>query len=130
MARGGLLAPLVAALLFGPAAPAGAAPAEAAPTTCARHHPGGAAPDITRPALAAQVRELCFQSFAVLHSGVSRTPLAVAERLTRRSVQQADDLDRDGSFHAEVRLPEDDSFEPPEPVLPRPCRGRARRPAT
>ena len=107
-ARGGLLASLVTALLLGPAAPAGAAPAEAAPSTCARHYPGGAAPDIIRPALAAEVRELCFEAFAVLHSGVSRTPLAAAEHLTRRSVQQAADLERDSSFHAEARPPEDE----------------------
>ena len=83
-------------------------PASAAPSTCPRHHPGGVAPDITRPALAAQVRELCFDGYAVLHSGVSRTPLAAAEHLTRRRIQQAREMERDDAFHAEARLPEDE----------------------
>ena len=36
-----------------------------------------------RTALATRVRELCLGGYAVLHSGISRTPLAVAEHLTR-----------------------------------------------
>ena len=84
------------------------APSAAAPSSCARHYPGGMVPDLTRPALAADVRELCFDGYAVLHSGVSRTPLAVAERLTRRRIQQAREMERDDAFHAEAKLPEDE----------------------
>ena len=39
------------------------------------------APEIVRPQVAAETRELCFRQFSVVHSGVSRTPLAVAEHL-------------------------------------------------
>ena len=42
----------------------------------------------------------------MLHSGVSRTPLYAAERLTTASVRAAQALDtRDNRFHAEIRLP-------------------------
>ncbi|WP_198381520.1 DNA/RNA non-specific endonuclease [Roseomonas sp. KE2513] len=82
--------------------------ADAAPTDCPQHYPGGVAPDITRPALAAKVRELCFEGYAVLHSGVSRTALASAEHLTRRRIQRARQLQRDDAFHAEEELPEDE----------------------
>jgi len=51
-------------------------PAAAAPTACPGHFAAGRAPEILRPALAARVAELCFKGYAVLHSGVSRTPLA------------------------------------------------------
>lgn len=72
---------------------------------CPEHHPGGRAPAITRPALAEQAQELCFAGFAVLHSGLSRTPLAVAERLTRADLEGARRIPRSGSFHEEERLP-------------------------
>ncbi|MFC7739467.1 hypothetical protein ACFQX4_27840, partial [Roseomonas sp. GCM10028921] len=41
----------------------------AATTACPEHFAFGSAPEILRPALAAQVRELCFEGYAVLHSG-------------------------------------------------------------
>ena len=50
---------------------------------------------------------LCFEAFAVLHSGVTRTPLYAAEHLTRASVAAARTVARDDSFHEEARLPED-----------------------
>jgi endonuclease G len=79
--------------------------AAAAPSACPQHHPGGAAPDIVRPQLAAETRELCFHEYAVIHSGVSRTPLAAAEHLTRERVQAARELRRENAFHEEERLP-------------------------
>lgn len=47
---------------------------------------------------------LCFEGFAVLHSGVSRTPLWSAEYLTRERIEQARTLVRNDSFRAESRL--------------------------
>ncbi|WP_426960262.1 DNA/RNA non-specific endonuclease [Muricoccus radiodurans] len=84
------------------------APAGAAPTACPEHFATGSAPEIIRPALAARVRELCFEGFAILHSGVSRTPLAVAEHLTRARMAGAREVRREGSFHDEDRLPEEE----------------------
>ena len=87
---------------------AGLPTAEAAASACPEHYPGGAAPEIIRPSLAARTRELCFEGYAVLHSGVSRTALAASEHLTRRRIQAARQQQRDDAFHAEDRLPEDE----------------------
>ncbi|CAO4170685.1 Endonuclease [Methylorubrum aminovorans] len=68
----------------------------------------GRAPALTNPKLADRAVPLCFEAFAVLHSGASRTPLYAAERLTRRSVSAARRVERADAFHDEDRLPEDD----------------------
>ncbi len=80
-------------------------PTAAAPTACPEHFAARSAPDIVRPALAERVRELCFEGYAVLHSGISRTPLAVAERLTRARMAGAREVKREGTFYEEERLP-------------------------
>jgi endonuclease G, mitochondrial len=64
-------------------------------------------PVLTNPKLASRATPLCFEAFAVLHSGVTRTPLYAAEHLTRASVAAARAVARDDSFHEETRLPED-----------------------
>ena len=51
------------------------------------------------------LRELCFSSFAILHSGQTKTPVFVAQRLTRQSVAAAKEIDRNDRFYAEARLP-------------------------
>jgi endonuclease G len=49
-------------------------------------------------------RTLCYDAFAILHSGESKTPIFVAERLNRAS--QADVKDRRSSkYFADARLP-------------------------
>ncbi|BAU90566.1 DNA/RNA non-specific endonuclease [Methylorubrum populi] len=68
----------------------------------------GQAPVLANPKLADRAVPLCFEAFAVLHSGASRTPLYAAERLTRRSVSAARRVERADAFHDEDRLPEDD----------------------
>ncbi|WP_253252164.1 DNA/RNA non-specific endonuclease [Comamonas thiooxydans] len=50
-------------------------------------------------------RALCFEGFAVLHSGVSKTPIYVAEYLDRGLVLQAKGLPRTDRFYEEARLP-------------------------
>ena len=49
-------------------------------------------------------RELCYEAFAVLHSGVTRTPVFVAEKLNRQSILDADEK-RANKFFADARLP-------------------------
>lgn len=49
-------------------------------------------------------RALCFDSFAVLHSGTSRTPIYVAERLNRSVLLNARDKQRTDEFFADARL--------------------------
>lgn len=58
------------------------------------------------PALppASRQRELCYEEFAVLHDAGSRTPLYVAQRLNRKTIEGADERRAD-SFFADARLP-------------------------
>jgi endonuclease G len=48
-------------------------------------------------------RALCYEAFAVLHSGESKTPVYVAERLNRASIAQAHEK-RSNVFFADARL--------------------------
>lgn len=50
-------------------------------------------------------RQLCFREFAVLHSGETKTPLYVAQRLNARLLSEAADLKRKDRFYPEARLP-------------------------
>lgn len=75
---------------------------------CFTHFAGRSAPILTRPALQNKAVGLCFEAFAVMHSGVSRTPLWSAEHLTRESLQQARAVKRHDTFHPEITLPPQD----------------------
>ena len=80
-------------------------------TACPQHFVAGQPPVVSNAKLQARTREICFQAFAVLHSGVSRTPLYAAEHLTRENLKQAKLLPRKDSFHAEKSLPEGERAE-------------------
>lgn len=47
---------------------------------------------------------MCYDAFAILHSGESKTPVYVAQRLKRASVEDADEK-RTNRFFADARLP-------------------------
>jgi len=81
------------------------------PPSCADHFADGQAPVITSPALAKRTTALCFEGYAVTFSGVSRTPVWSAEHLTARRVDEAGQLKRKNSFHAEEQLPAADRSE-------------------
>ncbi|MCJ2035439.1 DNA/RNA non-specific endonuclease [Methylobacterium sp. J-068] len=68
----------------------------------------GRRPEIVNPKLARSLVALCYEAFAVLHSGVSRTPVYATERLTAASVAAARRVDRTDSFHDEDALPAED----------------------
>ena len=80
-------------------------------TGCPQHFAAGQRPLITRSKLQPRTQEICFISFAVLHSGVSRTPLYSAEHLSRQDLKNAGKLSRRDSYHAEDALPENDRAE-------------------
>ena len=62
-------------------------------------------PPVIRHQEALQPRALCFSAFAVLHSGRSRTPVYVAERLNNAVLLDARNNQRTNKFYADARLP-------------------------
>lgn len=84
------------------ARPAAAASPSSGFAACPQFFVGGRAPAV---AIAGKLRELCFDSFAVLHSGETKTPVYVAERLNREIVLRAQKVERRDRFYAEARLP-------------------------
>ena len=79
------------------------AAASARPSACPAFFQDGQAPDVDHR-LSAATDELCFSKFAVLHSGVTRTPLWSATRLTAAEIRAAARTERNDDFHAESRL--------------------------
>ena len=71
-------------------------------SSCPQFFPGGHAPSLQ---LQPHERELCFTNFAVLHNGSTKTPVFVAQRLNRASLQKAQGLERTDKFYADARLP-------------------------
>jgi endonuclease G len=96
------LAVMLAALM-------GVGPAHAA--ECGDSYYRGQSPVITNAKAGQRTTPLCFSEFAVMFSGVSRTPLWSAEHLTAEQVERARTLTRVDSFHEETRLPIDDRDE-------------------
>ena len=70
--------------------------------SCATFFPGGQAPRI---AAKPKWRELCYDDFAVLHNGQTRTPVFVVQRLNARTLAQSS-VPRGSRFFADARLPE------------------------
>ena len=83
----------------------------AATTACPAQYLNGVAPDIQKASLKAKARELCYDNFAVMHSGISRTPIWSAEHLTRESIENARELKGREAFHHEDNLPADERAE-------------------
>lgn len=85
--------------------PANKSTAPLVPTSfrdCPQFFAGGITP---RTPSAPKLRELCYDAFAVLHSGNTRTPVFVAERLNRESTLAARGEKRTDRFFADARLP-------------------------
>jgi endonuclease G, mitochondrial len=82
-------------------------PLQAADFNCPSQLYLGKAPAVKNQALTAQTYPLCFSEIAVLYSGVARTPLWSAERLTAERIQRARTLPRlrSNAFHEELSLP-------------------------
>ncbi len=73
---------------------------------CSQSFYGGVYPEFSNTKLSNNTQALCMDGFAVMYSGVSRTPLWSAEHLNRKRLQQAKQIDREDSFHEESRLPQ------------------------
>lgn len=71
---------------------------------CAAHFPAGTVPTITNSRMMVATDLLCYRQFAVLHSGLTRTALYSAERMSRQTVTKAREQIRVNDFHAEPRL--------------------------
>ena len=102
---------MIAALLTATSA-CSVEPAAPAVRTCPSLYEAGISPALLNTKLAVSTKSLCFGVFALLHSGVTRTSLYVAEHLTRASVQAARAFEtRDNRFHPEVSLRQTDRGE-------------------
>lgn len=76
---------------------------------CLNEFPNGTPPKIVAmPQPTQSLRDVCFEGFAVLHSGESKTPVYVVERLNRARIQDAGDEQRTDRFYPEARLPSKD----------------------
>lgn len=76
---------------------------------CKHFFPAGLPPMVPKAPL---LRELCFDGFAVLHSGQTKTPVFVAEHLDWSILQQSSKVRRRDHFYAEARLPAEERAEP------------------
>ena len=87
------------------------AAALAAPDQCADQFLDGVQPRLVNLKLVPKTREVCATGYAALHSGLTRTPLWVAEHLTRERIAGAEAIRRRDAFHAEASLPGDERAE-------------------
>lgn len=78
---------------------------------CTVHFLDGKAPVITKAALLERTHGLCYTEYALLHSGITKTPLWSAERLTDVRIKRAREISREGEFYEETGLPENDRAE-------------------
>lgn len=75
-------------------------------TQCTGIYPNDEAPDILNTKLLPKTKELCYSAFAIVHSGLSRTPLWSAEHLTRDSLRKK--TKRNNDFYEEDLLESDE----------------------
>lgn len=81
----------------------------AASTQCEGIYYNNEAPTIINSKLSPKTKELCYSAFAVMHSGISHTPIWSAEHLTRQSLRKK--IKRSNDFHEEELLDSDERAE-------------------
>lgn len=79
--------------------------ANASFTQCADNFYQGQPPVVTNPKLLNNTYQLCYTGFAVLYSGVTKTPIYSAERLTEEKINAGKAFKRDNAFHADKSIP-------------------------
>lgn len=72
---------------------------------CAEQFYKGLSPSLTSSRFNNRSTKLCFEQYAVLYSGITKTPIWSAEFLTNNRIKEAKKLKRQDSFHEEDRLP-------------------------
>jgi len=81
----------------------------AAPDTgfaaCSHNFYQGQPPTVVSDGAPGARRALCFSEFAVLHSGQTRTPLFVAQKLDPAQLNEIEPFSRSERFYEEARLP-------------------------
>ncbi len=82
-----------------------------ADTNCPAHYFKGAEPVFINKKLENKTQEVCYAEFGVMHSGITRTPLWSAEKLTKERLENAQRLQRNNAFHSEDSLPTDERSE-------------------
>jgi endonuclease G len=75
---------------------------------CRQFFAGGEAPIVP---MAPLLRELCYDHFAILQSGQTRTPVFVAQRLNHETIQDAQGGERTDKFLPDARLPRREQVE-------------------
>jgi len=75
--------------------------------SCEASYFGGTPPKIANPKMGAKTQELCYEGYATLFSGITRTPLWSAEHLTKGRVADACAMKRKDAFHPDPNLPAD-----------------------
>lgn len=86
------------------------------PAACAGQIPPSGAPVYSNQKMNQRAVFVCRSGFSAFHSGVTRTPLWVAELLTPDRVLAARSISRDDLFHPEPSLPVADRAELPDYV--------------
>ena len=75
-----------------------------AATACDIMSPSFVQPQILNEAMKQKADTLCYKEFALFHSGLTKTPLWTAERLTAERIIAAEGVDREDVFHPEEML--------------------------
>lgn len=88
-----------------------ASTAIAAKTSCPEHYAGRQAPDFINQKLTEKTQEVCYSGYGLMHSGVTRTPLYSAEKLTRLNLLQGKGLKRQSKFHPDDHIRPSDRAE-------------------
>lgn len=81
------------------------------PQGCARFFPGGKFPQISDAKYRPKARVLCRRAYVVLHSGIARQPLWVAEALTREQIKLGTSVARLDRFRPDDEIPKDERAE-------------------
>lgn len=89
----------------------GSVGAEPGKSSCPEHFSGGRAPALVEPKLRPRTHELCYSGYAVLFSGLTRTPLWSAEHLTAERIGEARGQERVNAFHPDPNLPPEERSE-------------------